>query len=119
MPPSRVSESGITALIWLARLWPPTLAVLALARYWPRSRHRVALFVLGTLLGFGVQWIIGAFVTRLPVSARPSEDYSELVTRAFVLAGWRNQVLSILCSVPLVVWLHYIARDTRFDRPHS
>jgi hypothetical protein len=100
-------------LIWVIRLWPPVLALSVSAFRWHRTRHRIALAVLGTAAGYGVQQIVGQILVQLPLDM-PSgtDDLNQALLRAFLTNGWRNVVLSVICSVPLVLWLHRITGDS-------
>lgn len=101
------------ALVWVTRLLPPVLALAVLALKWRTSRNRVALAILGTVLCFGVQSILGQVLVQLPVNM-PSgtDDLNRALLRAFLVNGWRNVTLSAICSVPLLLWLHSMSRDS-------
>jgi heme A synthase len=101
------------ASAWVARLMPPFLALAVLAFKWRTSSHRVALAVLGTVLCFGVQGIIGQVLIELPVNM-PSgtDDLNQALLRVFLVNGWRNVTLSAICDIPLLLWLHSTSRDS-------
>jgi heme A synthase len=101
------------ALVWVTRLLPPVLALLVLALKWRTSRNKLALALLGTVLCFGVEGIIGQFLAQLPVNM-PSgtDDLNQALLRVFLVNGWRNVTLSAICSSPLLLWLHSISRDS-------
>jgi hypothetical protein len=103
--PDLVSWTSLQALMWTARFWPLALALSLLAVQWSRAHHRLAVFVFCSLLGFGVQWIIGSILVRLPVSVPPDLDYQKSLVLVFAKTGWRNLALSVACTIPLAFWL--------------
>jgi hypothetical protein len=103
--PDLVSWTSLQTLMWAARLWPLVVALSLLAVRWSRSHHRLAAFVFFSLLGFGVQWVIGSILVRLPVSVPPDLDYEKSLVLVFAETGWRNLALSVVCTIPLAVWL--------------
>jgi hypothetical protein len=105
--PALVSETSLKALLWFPRVWPLALALFVMARQRSRAQHRVAAFVFCSLVAFGVQWIIASLLVRIPVSVPTNLDHDESVLRVFVITGWRNLLISVICSIPLVIWLHH------------
>jgi hypothetical protein len=104
--------STLHALVWVTRLLPPLLALTILALKWRITHYRAALAVLGTIIGFGVEGIIGQVLVQLPVNM-PSgtDDLNQALLRVFLVNGWRNVTLSAICIVPLLFWLHSLTRD--------
>jgi hypothetical protein len=48
--------------------WPPVLAILLWVLRKPPRGNGITFVVLGTLVGYGVQWAVSHFVVQLPAS---------------------------------------------------
>lgn len=104
---------SLHALVWVIRLLPVVLALAVVALKWRTTRHRMALAVLGVVLCFGVQGIMGMVLEQLPFNmASGTDDLNQALLRVFLVNGWRNVTLSAICDIPLLLWLYSISRDS-------
>jgi hypothetical protein len=106
-----MSITPLEVLVWVARSWPIVLTSIVLMLCWSHARRPIALFVLGALAGYGVQWILGQLLLEMPVNVPAGSDNGAAILHILIVNGWRNVVISIVCSIPLVLWLHSITRD--------
>jgi hypothetical protein len=95
----------LSPLLWLHWCWPPALAVLLWGLRKPRS-NGIPFVVLGALVGYGVQWIVSYFVVQLPASVPKNLPHGQQLLRIMIINGYRTALISAVCALPLVFWLH-------------
>jgi hypothetical protein len=85
--------------------WPPVLAILLwVLRKSPRG-NGVPFVVLGTLVGYGVQWVVSYFVVQLPAWVPENSPEGQQLVRVMALISHRTAVISAVCALPFVLWL--------------
>ena len=101
--------STVTWLLWLS---PLTLAGLLCICIKPRLRRWVGFVVLGTLVGYGVQLIVQRFILQLPASDPKNLSTGEYFIAILRINLYRSLVISLVCALPLMLWLRrLIARS--------
>ena len=92
------------AVAWTARLWPVLLVGLLLLLRHRQLRYRLAFFVLGCLVCFGVASLVAQVAATWRVTsaaASPLEQLVDVLTQGLVVVI----VASVLVSFPLLLWL--------------
>jgi hypothetical protein len=95
----------LTPVTWLQWFWPLALALLLWLLLRPPRRNGIAFVVLGTLVGYGVQWVVQYFVMQLPASVPNNLAEGERFVRILIVNGYRSVVISAVFTVPFVLWL--------------
>ena len=84
--------------------WPPALAILLWVLRKPPPGNGVRFVALGTLVGYGVQWLVNYFLVRLPGWV-PNLPHGQDLLRVIAVDGYRTAVVSAVCALPFVLWL--------------
>ena len=95
----------LTPVVWLEWFWPLALTLLLWLLVKPPRPNGIAFIVLGTFVGYGVQWVVHYFVMQLPASVPENLSEGERFVRILIINGYRSVVISTACAVPLVLWL--------------
>ena len=87
--------SAVAGLHWT---WPPVLAILLWVLRKPPRGNGVPFVALGTLVGYGVQWLVSYFVVQLPAWVPKSSPGGQQLLRVMVGDGCRTAVVSAVCA---------------------
>jgi hypothetical protein len=81
------------------------LAILLWVLRKPLRENGIAFVALGTLVGYGVQWVVGYFVIQLSASVPKNLHEGRQLLRVMVANGDRTALISVVCALPFVLWL--------------
>jgi len=105
-------EYAMDVWLWAARLWPFILTVGFLFFVRPKLGKPYPFVVLGVLLCFGVQQIVGQVSAGLPVGITAGAPFLEQFFEAVLANVARTILLSSVLSVAPLWWLYRTLRVT-------
>jgi len=106
-------EHAMDLWLWAARLWPLLLTPV----FWFCVRAKLGkpypFLVLGILVCFGVQQILGHVSAGLPVNVPTEAPFPEQFFQAILANIARIILFSSLLSLPLLWWLSHSLRNEK------
>jgi hypothetical protein len=110
-------EDAMAAWLWASRLWPIVLPVLMVTLA-PRAGF-VAFVVLGALICFGMQSLVGAFSVELPASIPEHGSLEAKVLAVSVAHIARTLFISVVLSVPMLLWFRKLLQTSTAQGRHT
>ena len=93
---------------WFGRIWPVIAVTVILLLSKSKPRSSTAFLILGALVGYGVQSLVGLISISLP--GGPFEASSAGVMEAMLKHSFRAAVTSVISGFIAVKWLHNLMR---------
>lgn len=103
-------QDALSFWVWAARLWPFVLLLGALLLFRSKIEKRFPFFVLGSLLCFGVQLIVGQIAAGLPTDIPVEAPFPEKMLQALLATLSRTILISLVLSVAPLWWLYRLLR---------
>jgi hypothetical protein len=103
-------EEAISFWLWVGRLWPIIFSAGCLFVLRTRVARPMAFLVLGSLVCFGVQWLVSQVSLLLPPSFPEGATLSEQLLRSVFAAFLQSTLLTSVFSLPPLWWLYRVLR---------
>src|SRR5258706_3104077 len=99
------SSSVIASLVWVAFIWPPTLVSICLLLGQRRGVRKLAFLVLGIMVCFGVQWLVGQLSTMWRFNSMVAASLDQRLMAVLERNLIAVLLVSIAVSLGPVLWL--------------
>ncbi|MCF1457192.1 MAG: hypothetical protein LPH21_06390 [Shewanella sp.] len=98
-------ENAMEFWLWSGRLWPIILTLIFLYLRRKLIANKIGFFIIGVLVCFGVQWVVGQFSLLMPVSYTGEQGSPEQIFSMALNSLARAVIVSmILGSIALWVF---------------
>jgi hypothetical protein len=99
-------QNAMGLMLWIFRLWPIALPLLFLLNPKVKMPSSVAFLVLGSLVCFGVQSLVGMVSILLPAAFASDASFADKIFQVALVHLQRSIVASFLLSFAPLWWLH-------------
>lgn len=106
-------ENAMHVGLWVSRTWPLLLVGGFMLLFRASLKNRLAFFVLGVLLCFGVQLIVGQFSLSLPLIASMGAGEPIQIMAAMLENLIRTVAVSLVLAHGPLWWLYRLLRAGR------
>jgi hypothetical protein len=104
-------QNAFTFWLWVARLWPMLLVGGFLFVFRASLRNRLAFGLLGLLVCFGVQFLVGQISVGLPVAVSEHSESGVQIVEAVLENLMRTVVIASVISIGPLWWLCNLLRS--------